>query len=167
MNRSCGWCVIFMRVSRLFLWFYAVEPKLESYKLFMRTTNDSRPDTIVKREIFEEHVKPHYNAEYIIDDRPSVCQMWRDLGLTVLQVELVSESCSACLIRLSIWLIIFMILREKLKIKIGYLLTRLNLPGRRCISLRAHVVLPLPGNPMVISMVLIVRISRGRRWRWP
>lgn len=67
-------------------WLDNLEPKLEPYKLFMRTTKDPRPDTVVKREIFEGHVKPHYNVAYIIDDRPIVCQMWRDLGHTVLQV---------------------------------------------------------------------------------
>ena len=54
--------------------------------MFMRATGDTRPDTIVKRELFDAHIRPFYNVDYIVDDRPIVCQMWRDLGLTVLQV---------------------------------------------------------------------------------
>ena len=55
--------------------------------LYMRETNDNRPDTVIKRELYEAHIKGKYNVLGIFDDRPSVCRMWReDLGLKVLQV---------------------------------------------------------------------------------
>lgn len=59
-----------------------------AYKaLYMRPENDNRPDTQIKREMYEEHIKGKYNVLAIIDDRPSVCRMWRDeLGLKVFQV---------------------------------------------------------------------------------
>lgn len=44
-------------------------------------------DTIVKKEMYEKYIKDKYNVLCIIDDRPSVCRMWRDeLGLKVMQV---------------------------------------------------------------------------------
>lgn len=54
--------------------------------LVMRQQGDMRKDTIVKKEMFDEHINGKYNVLYVIDDRPSVCRMWRSLGLKVLQV---------------------------------------------------------------------------------
>ena len=55
--------------------------------LFMRKDGDYRADSIVKRELFETHVQPfHRHIAGVIDDRASVVEMWRDLGLTVLDV---------------------------------------------------------------------------------
>jgi len=55
--------------------------------LHMRATGDSRPDTVVKRELYEKHVAGKFDVKYVIDDRPQVCAMWRDMGLVVLQVN--------------------------------------------------------------------------------
>lgn len=54
------------------------------HKLLMRTEGDMRKDSIIKEELFNE-VKDKYNIVLVIDDRPVVCRMWRDLGLNVLQ----------------------------------------------------------------------------------
>lgn len=56
------------------------------FELFMRKPGDSRDDAIVKREIYEEHIKPNYNVLFVMDDRDKVVRMWRDQGLTCLQV---------------------------------------------------------------------------------
>lgn len=48
--------------------------------LFMRASGDSRCDTIVKREIFEQNIDPFYRVEAIFDDRPKVIRMWQSLG---------------------------------------------------------------------------------------
>jgi predicted kinase len=56
-------------------------------ELFMRKEGDHRNDTIVKREMFEEHVREKGNVMFVIDDRPSVVQMWVDLGLFVFNVN--------------------------------------------------------------------------------
>jgi predicted kinase len=54
--------------------------------LFMRPADDQRPDDILKSELYYAHVHGKYNAIGVIDDRPKVCRMWRNLGLTVFQV---------------------------------------------------------------------------------
>ena len=60
---------------------------IEYDALYMRSINDNRKDTIIKRELYETYIKGKYNVLAVIDDRPSVCRMWRDeLGLKVLQV---------------------------------------------------------------------------------
>ncbi len=56
------------------------------HKLYLRKTGDKRKDAVVKREMYEEHVRGKYNVLYVIDDRNQVVEMWRSLGLTVLQV---------------------------------------------------------------------------------
>ena len=58
----------------------------DTYELHMRKAGDGRKDTIVKRELFDEHVRHNYNVRAVIDDRPSVCRMWRELGLFTFQV---------------------------------------------------------------------------------
>jgi hypothetical protein len=58
----------------------------ENVRLIMRKTGDTRKDWIVKREIYERSIIHAYCIDYVIDDRNSVVQMWRSLGLTVLQV---------------------------------------------------------------------------------
>jgi predicted kinase len=54
--------------------------------LIMRKAGDMRKDTIIKEEIFWRDIADNYAVELVIDDRPSVCRMWRNLGLKVLQV---------------------------------------------------------------------------------
>lgn len=55
-------------------------------RLLMRKTGDKRPDYVVKKEIYNEEIKDHYNIQFVLDDRNSVVQMWRSLGLKCLQV---------------------------------------------------------------------------------
>ncbi|MEN9613474.1 MAG: hypothetical protein RLZZ628_4288 [Bacteroidota bacterium] len=58
------------------------------FQLFMRAENDSRKDSIVKKELFEQHILGKYYVDLVIDDRNQVVEMWRkDLGLTCLQVD--------------------------------------------------------------------------------
>lgn len=55
--------------------------------LLMRRSNDSRPDTEVKKQIYETYFKAQgYPVKYVIDDRPSVIRMWRENGLEVIDV---------------------------------------------------------------------------------
>lgn len=56
--------------------------------LLMRAAQDSRKDSIVKREIFDAHIANRYNIAFILDDRNQVVDMWRkDLKLPCLQVN--------------------------------------------------------------------------------
>lgn len=54
--------------------------------LHMRRTKDNRKDAIVKKEIYEEAIKPNYDIMLVLDDRNQVVEMWRSLGLTCFQV---------------------------------------------------------------------------------
>lgn len=58
------------------------------FTILMRATNDNRKDSIVKRELFDNHVSGKFNVDFVLDDRDQVVEMWRnDLGLTCLQVS--------------------------------------------------------------------------------
>ena len=54
--------------------------------LYMRRDDDDRDDVIVKREIYEQHIKGRYNVQLVLDDREKVVRMWRQQGLTCLAV---------------------------------------------------------------------------------
>ena len=54
--------------------------------LFMRSDGDTRKDAIVKQEIYEQNMQGRYTIKFVLDDRKQVVDLWRSLGLTVLQV---------------------------------------------------------------------------------
>ncbi|HEY2796149.1 MAG TPA: AAA family ATPase [Micromonosporaceae bacterium] len=54
--------------------------------LFMRASGDVRKDSIVKRELFDRHIRGRFRIAFVLDDRAQVVEMWRGLGLTVFQV---------------------------------------------------------------------------------
>lgn len=54
-----------------------------NYTLIFRTANDVRRDSVVKRELYDTHIKPHYNVLSVYDDRLNVVDMWNKLGLYV------------------------------------------------------------------------------------
>lgn len=54
--------------------------------LLMRKSGDYRQDAIIKREIFDAEIRDKYNVKFVLDDRDQVVKMWRELGLTCLQV---------------------------------------------------------------------------------
>jgi predicted kinase len=65
-----------------------LEWQMTDFHLFMRTPNDSRKDSIIKKELFDAHIKDKYFVDFVIDDRNQVVDMWRQvLGLTCLQVD--------------------------------------------------------------------------------
>lgn len=43
-------------------------------------------DTIIKKAIYDEMIKPRFNVRFVLDDRDRVVKMWRKEGLKVLQV---------------------------------------------------------------------------------
>jgi predicted kinase len=58
------------------------------WELHMRTQNDNRKDSIVKRELFDQHVNGRFYVDFVLDDRDQVVEMWRkDIGLVCLQVD--------------------------------------------------------------------------------
>ncbi len=57
--------------------------------LWMRKNDDHRPDYIIKKEIYELHIKPNLGNNCIagvFEDRKQCVDMWRSLGLTCYQV---------------------------------------------------------------------------------
>lgn len=57
-----------------------------SHPLYMREKGDFRPDTIVKAEIYDQLIAPYYRIHIVVDDRPSVLRMWKEKGLSVIDV---------------------------------------------------------------------------------
>jgi predicted kinase len=56
--------------------------------LYMRTTGDMRKDAVIKKELYEAHVKGQYFVQFVLDDRNQVVDLWRlELGLPCLQVN--------------------------------------------------------------------------------
>lgn len=59
---------------------------LEDFQLFMRRDRDWRHDKVVKPEILEKYrITPDVVA-FILEDRTSMVERWRELGYTCLQV---------------------------------------------------------------------------------
>lgn len=56
------------------------------YELYMRKTSDMRKDAIIKREMFDEHIKGKWNILFVLDDRNQVVDNWREMGLHCFQV---------------------------------------------------------------------------------
>jgi len=54
--------------------------------LLLRPSGDRRRDAVVKLELFDDFVRPVYDVLCVLEDRASVVQAWRSIGLTVLQV---------------------------------------------------------------------------------
>ncbi|QSB05008.1 hypothetical protein [Natronoglycomyces albus] len=55
-------------------------------QLHMRGDGDNRADVEVKREIYQRKVRGRFRVECVLDDRDAIVAMWRELGLTCLQV---------------------------------------------------------------------------------
>lgn len=73
-----------METHRWLLW-KAMVPQFRH--LYMREAGDVRDDAIVKREIYETFIKSEYDVLCVLDDRNKVVDMWREIGLTCLQVD--------------------------------------------------------------------------------
>lgn len=57
-----------------------------SYQLHMRKSSDTRKDSIIKEEIYQDHIEGKYNILLVLDDRNQVVEFWRSKGLTCFQV---------------------------------------------------------------------------------
>lgn len=55
--------------------------------LYLRASSDMRKDAIIKREIYEAHIRKQHHVIAVFDDRDQVVAMWRkELRLTCFQV---------------------------------------------------------------------------------
>jgi predicted kinase len=55
-------------------------------EFYMRPEGDSRPDTVVKQEMYDKYIRGNYNVLIHLDDRNSVVRAIRKLGVKVGQV---------------------------------------------------------------------------------
>lgn len=70
-----------------FDWLYQnIPPVGMQTKLLMRPEGDSRPDTIIKEELFDLFIKNHYHVTLVIDDRKCMVQHWQSMGFNVMDV---------------------------------------------------------------------------------
>lgn len=60
---------------------WLIDNDVPHFYLFMREEGDTRKDTIIKEEIFWDLIAEHWNVVGVLDDRPSVLRMWRELGI--------------------------------------------------------------------------------------
>jgi predicted kinase len=57
-----------------------------AYTVIMRNSQDKRPDTETKRDMLNQHFPDRGVIDTIIDDRPSVIRLWKEMGLNVIDV---------------------------------------------------------------------------------
>lgn len=55
-------------------------------KLVMRKPKDLRKDSVVKGEMFDEHIRGKYSVLVVLDDRDMMVDYWRSIGLDCFQV---------------------------------------------------------------------------------
>lgn len=55
--------------------------------LLMRPNQDKRCDTIIKKELYEAHIKGKYNVLFVMDDRKRIKRLWNQEGIFVLDVN--------------------------------------------------------------------------------
>lgn len=55
--------------------------------LYMRERGDHRADTIIKEILLDFEILTRFTPIFFVDDRPSVCRMWRSRGFNCLQIQ--------------------------------------------------------------------------------
>jgi hypothetical protein len=58
----------------------------EQIVLYMREDADYRQDTLVKAELLDRIIADGYNPAMAFDDRPRVCDMWKERGILVARI---------------------------------------------------------------------------------
>src|SRR2546423_3037234 len=71
-------------------YFHETQQCLRKYKvpysrLFMRPAGDHRPDFLVKKDILKKKIGAQ-RVVMVLEDRPRVCEMYRQAGLKVIEV---------------------------------------------------------------------------------
>lgn len=62
------------------------EAGIHDFELYMRANKDRNPDFVAKKGIYKKQLAGR-SILFVIEDRGQVVQMWRRLGLTVLQCD--------------------------------------------------------------------------------
>lgn len=58
----------------------------KNFYLYMKPNKDERKDAEFKKDVYNKNIKNTFNIELVLEDRTSVVQMWRSIGLTCFQV---------------------------------------------------------------------------------
>lgn len=89
-NYECGTKVIILSgrdsVCRIETEDWLIEHKIPYDELHMRSEGDMRKDSIVKRELFDNHIRDKYNVAAVFDDRPQMVRLWNLMGLKTFAV---------------------------------------------------------------------------------
>ena len=56
-------------------------------EIIMRKDGDHRPDTITKKELMDDISRRGWRIAGVFEDRPAVVRVWREMGLTVFQLN--------------------------------------------------------------------------------
>lgn len=57
-------------------------------ELYIRPKGNTEKDSVIKRRLFDNHIRGKYFVRFVLDDRNQVVDMWRkELGLVCLQVD--------------------------------------------------------------------------------
>lgn len=56
------------------------------FTMYMRKSGDMRKDTIIKEELFFEHIDGEYKVAGVFDDRPVVVRLWQEFGFNTYAV---------------------------------------------------------------------------------
>ena len=56
-------------------------------KLIMKKLGDKRRDYLVKYDLWRNEIRDKYDITCVFDDNTAVVNMWRDIGLTCLQIR--------------------------------------------------------------------------------
>lgn len=57
------------------------------YTLFMRPNNDHRKAVVLKKEIYDNHIKGEYDVVACFDDDLEICEMYKNEGLLVFEIK--------------------------------------------------------------------------------
>jgi len=66
---------------------WLAENKFDYDLILTRPAGNTENDAIIKRRLFEEHIRNEYDIKGVFDDRDRVVEMWRSLGITCFQVD--------------------------------------------------------------------------------
>lgn len=61
--------------------------RIEYDFLFMRDRHDHRPDAEVKRDLYRAHIVDDFDAQFALEDRPQVAEVWASFDIPVVLVE--------------------------------------------------------------------------------
>lgn len=72
---------VWLKLCRRFL------KNLIDNNLFMRADNDHRKAVVLKKEIYDNHIKGKYDVVACFDDDPAICEMYKNEGLLTFEVK--------------------------------------------------------------------------------